>query len=105
MGFWVGAWLHDILNTELGSDGKQVIIKHLCFGPLETRVWYKQADGQYCCEIHFIEGLQAGERYTNFVSKSEMLKVIETEIDFCKKHGEIDLAILLQVEKENINRL
>ncbi len=102
MGFFVGSWLHDIPDTQFNSDGKQMIIKHLCFAPLETRLWYKLRDGRYCCETHFIEGLQEGEQYTDFISKSEMLKVIEDEIGICKKYGEINLAALLQTKKEEI---
>lgn len=102
MGFFVGSWLHDIPDTEFDADGKQMIIKHLCFGPLETWVWYRLKDGRYCCEVHFIEGLQEGEKYTNFLSKSEMIKIIENEIELCKKYNEIDLAVLLQMKKEKI---
>lgn len=102
MGFWVGSWLHDTPDTEYNASGKQAIIKHLCFGPLETKIWYKLIDGQYCCETHFAEGLQDGERFTDFISKSEMLEVMETEIALCRKHGEIDMATLLQTEKEKI---
>ena len=102
MGFWVDLWLHDIPDTEFDADGKQIIIRHLCFGPLTTRLWYKQSDGQYCCKIHFIEGFQDDEQYTDLISTSEMLRIIETEIDLCKKHGAADSATLLQVERENI---
>ena len=73
------------------------------FGPLETRIWYKLTNGQYCREIHFIEGIQAGERFTDFISKTEMLEVIESEIVLCKKHNETNLALLFQAEKEKIN--
>lgn len=103
MGFKIGAWLHDAPDIGFGADGKQAIVKHLCFGPLETRIWYKLIDGQYCCEIHFIEGLQEGERYIDFISRTEMLEVIDNEIALCEKHGETSLAALLQVEKERIN--
>ncbi len=102
MGFFVGSWLHDIPDTEFDADGKQMIIKHLCFGPLETWLWYRLRDGRYCCEVHFIEGLQEGEQYTDFISKSEMLKIIEDEIALCKKYNEINLAVLLQTKKEKI---
>lgn len=105
MGFWVGSWLHDTPDTEYDAGGKQAIIKHLCFGPLETRIWYKLIDGQCCCEIHFAEGVQEGERFTDFISKSEMLEVIETEIMLCTRHGETDMAALLQTEKEKITLL
>ena len=103
MGFRIGAWLHDAPDTEYSADGKQAIVKHLCFGPLETRIWYKRIDGQYCREIHFIEGLQAGEQFIDFMSKSEMLEVIQAEIDLCKKYDEAGLAALLQIEKEKMN--
>ena len=103
MGFWVGTWLHDAPDIGYDADGKQAIIKHFCFGPLETRLWYKLKSGQYCREIHFIEGLQEGELFTDFISKSEMLKVIENEIILCKKYNETDLADLLQSEKKKIN--
>jgi hypothetical protein len=102
MGFFVGSWLHDIPDTGFDADGKQMIIKHLCFGPLETWLWYRLRDGRYCCEVHFIEGLQEGEQYTDFISKSEMLKIIEDEIALCKKYNEINLAVLLQTKKEKI---
>lgn len=100
MSFTVGTWTHDAPDTKYSASGKQVIIKHLCFGPLETRIWYKLIDGQYCREIHFIEGLQAGERFTDFISKSEMLEVVENEIALCRKYGEIDMATLLQAERK-----
>lgn len=105
VGFWIGSWLHDIPDTEFDSDGKQVIVKYLCFGPLETRLWCKLRDGRYCYEHHFIEGLQGGERYINFISKSDMLKVIEDDIAFCKKYGEMEMVTLLQAEKKKINEL
>jgi len=99
----IGAWLHDAPDTGYNTSGKQAIVKHLCFGPLETQIWYKLIDGQYCCETHFVEGIQEGERFTESISKSEMLTVIEAEIALCKKHGETDMATLLQAEKEKIN--
>ncbi len=103
MGFMVGAWLHDAPDTEYNAVGKQAVVKHLCFGPLETWIWYKQIDGQYCREIHFIEGIQEGERITDFISKAEMLEVLEAEIVLCRTHGETSLAALLEMEKEKIS--
>ena len=77
MGFKIGTWWHDAPDIGFDTNGKQAIVRHLCFSPLETRIWYKLIDGQYCREIHFIEGLQGGEQYIDFISKSEMLKVME----------------------------
>lgn len=104
MGFWVGAWLHDAPDAGYNASGKQAIVKHLCFGPLESRIWYKQNDGQFCCEIRFIEGLQEGERFIDFISKSEMLEVIDNEIALCQKHNETNLAVLFQAEREKIRQ-
>ena len=103
MSFRIGTWLHDAPDIGFDANGKRAIVKHLCFGPLETRIWYKLIDGRYCCEIHFIEGLQAGERYTDFIEKSKMLEVIDNEISLCKKYSETNLAALLQIEREKIN--
>ena len=103
MSFMVGTWLHDAPDVEYNASGKQAIVKHLCFGPLETHIWYKLKDGQYCYEIYFIEGLQQGEQFIDFISKPEMLEVIEAEIVLCKKYNDTSLANLLQIEKEKIN--
>lgn len=103
MGFKIGTWLHDAPDTGFDASGKQAIVKHLCFGPLETRIWYKLIDGRYCREIHFIEGLQEGERYTDFISKSEMLEVLDNEIALCEKYGETNLTAQLHAEREKIN--
>ena len=54
-------------------------------------------------ERNFIEGLQEGERFIDFISKSEMLELIENEISLCRKYGEAGSAALLQAEKEKIN--
>lgn len=102
MGFTIGAWLHDAPDAGFDAGGRQAIVKHLCFGPLETRIWYKGADGRYCREIHVIEGPQAGERYTDYIDKSEMLAVIDGEIALCEQHGAPDLAARLQAEREKI---
>ena len=106
MGFFVGSWLHDIPDTGFDADGKQMIIKHLCFGPLETWLWYRLRDGRYCCEVHFIEGLQEGEQYTDFISKKslgEYFGFTKEEVRaLCKKYNEINLAVLLQTKKEKI---
>ena len=42
MEFWVGTWLHVIPDQKdsAGND-KRIIIKHLCFGPVETQIWYQ----------------------------------------------------------------
>lgn len=34
--FWIGPWNHIGPDEEFDSEGKRVIIRKLCFGPLET---------------------------------------------------------------------
>lgn len=97
MEFWVGTWLHVIPDQKdsAGND-KRIIIKHLCFGPVETQIWYQSKDGQYYYEYHIIEGLQAGDLFLYCISKSEMIKVINTEIALCNQYEKPELAALLQ---------
>ena len=102
MGFWVGNWLHDSPGKEYDSTGKRAIIRHLCFGPAETQIWYKSADGQYYYELHIIEGLQAGDIFLDQISTVKMLEAINTEIDLCKRLGKTELAAIFQTEKEKI---
>ncbi|MCI8808704.1 MAG: hypothetical protein HFF84_01020 [Oscillibacter sp.] len=102
MGFQVGSWLHEAPRTEHDADGRRAVVQHICFGPLETRVWYECADGRYCREIHFLEGLQAGERFTDFLSGLEMRKVLDSEIALCEQCGESGLAAAFRAEQEGI---
>ena len=45
MEFWVGTWLHVIPDQKDSADNdKRIIIKHLCFGPVETQIWYQSKD-------------------------------------------------------------
>ncbi len=102
MGFWAGAWLHDAPDSEYGADGKRAIVKHLCFGPLETQIWYESKDGQYFCEHQLIEGLQAGDRFVDAVSRRDMLEVLANEIALCEKHSKPEWSLLFQAEKEKL---
>lgn len=105
MSFMAGSWLHDPPVQEYDESGKRAIVRHLCFGPLETRTWYELVDGQYCCELHTIEGPQAGERFVDPVRLPDMRKVIDTEIALCQECGRDEVAALFQVEREKLDRL
>ena len=104
MGFWAGNWLHDPPSEEYDSTGKRAIIKHLCFGPVETQTWYESVDGQYYCKLHILKGLQAGDVFLDRISKAKMLEAIITEIDLCKRLGEAELAAAFQAEKDKIEK-
>ncbi|MCI8423947.1 MAG: hypothetical protein HFF50_10555 [Lawsonibacter sp.] len=102
MGFWVGKWLHDPPSAVYDSTGKRAVLKHLCFGPVETQIWYVSADGQYYRELHIMEGPQAGDLFLDRINRAEMLEAITAEIDLCQKNGETELAALFQAEKDHI---
>ncbi len=102
MEVWVGAWLHDEPDRTFDSRGNRAIVKRLCFGPAETQIWYETADGQYFCERHMIEGIQAGARFVDFISKSKMLEVLKSEIAVCETCNAPELAVLFQAEKEKL---
>lgn len=104
MRFWVGNWLHDPPSKEYDITGKRAVIKHLCFGPVETQTWYESVDGQYYCELCIIEGLQAGDVFLDQISKAKMLEAIVTEIDLCKSLGEAELAAVFQAEKDKVEK-
>lgn len=102
MGVWLGPWLHDEPDRTFDSRGNRAIVKRLCFGPAETQIWYETADGQYFCERHMIEGIQAGARFVDFISKSKMLEVLKSEIAVCETCNALELAVLFQAEKEKL---
>lgn len=100
MGFYAGAWLHEAPDSQYRTGGRRAVVRHLCFGPLEVRTWYRQKDGQYCREIHFLEGPQEGERYTDFIGRAEMLEVLGAEIALCEQYQERALSVLFQAERD-----
>ncbi len=104
MDFWVGKWLHKAPDKEFDAAGKRAIVKHLCFGPLETRIWHELKNGQYHYEVHFIEGIQAGDVFTDCIGRSEMMEVIRAEIALCQKYNKRDLAALFQAEIERMEK-
>lgn len=102
MEFQDGKWFHEAPGKQFDAAGKRAVVKHLCFGPLETRIWYELQDGSYSCEIHFIEGVQAEDVFADSVSKAEMLEVLKSELVLCQKYNKLELASLFQAEIDRI---
>lgn len=73
-------------------------------GPRSPKAQYWRVDGQYYCELHILEGLQAGDVFLDRISKAKMLEAIITEIDLCKRLGEAELAAAFQAEKDKIEK-
>ena len=73
--FRIGIWEHAAPEEHYDRDGKRAIIKHLCYGPLETMIYGVTTDSTYYWEYHIIEGLEEGERFLEYISKEKMLEV------------------------------
>lgn len=86
--FWNGEWQH-IIFGELTSDseGNRPIIRHLCFGPLETREYGITADNAFYYKEHIIEGIGAGEKIFEIINVNDFLAAIDREAALCKKHA------------------
>ena len=73
--FRIGIWEHAAPEEHYDRDGKRAIIKHLCYGPLETMIYGVTTDSTYYWEYHIIEGLEEGERFLEYISKEKMLEI------------------------------
>ena len=95
--------MHSAPHREFDAEGKRAVASHACFGPLETRTWYETRDGRYFRRIYIIEGLQAGDVFTDFISREEVREVLEHEIALCRQYGKSDMASLFQKEKDKLS--
>ena len=95
-GFWTERWLH---TTPCKSKNRTEIIRHLCFGPLETYIVGIQ-DNQYFREIHEIEPYE--ETYFKYISKKEFIGELDNEIRLCLKCHAGEQAEILKAYKANI---
>lgn len=103
MNFWVGNWMHCVPDKKHDADGRRNIVQHLCWGPLETQIWFETSDHKYYYEEHIIEGILEGERSLEVISKIEMIKVLDEEIVLCQKYNAASLVPLFEAEREKIN--
>ena len=100
--FRVGVWEHSAPEEHYDRDGKRAIIKHLCYGPLETMIYGVTTDSTYYWEYHIIEGLEEGERFLEYISKEKMLHAIDHEISLCEQYQALAMIPLFLREKEQI---
>ena len=101
-GLWIGPWLHEAPEAP-GKDGRRAVMKQLCFGPAEARVWYALEDGRFCREVRFLEGLQAGERGVDFLSRAELQDALRAEAALCERRGAPALAARFRAEAERLS--
>ena len=102
--FWAGSWQH-IIFGEFSTDGKgnRPLIRHLCYGPLETREYGITADGSFYYEEHIIEGVGAGGKIFEIISLDEFLRAADNEAKLCEKYAP-PLAEQLSEIREKICR-
>lgn len=92
-GFWVGIWYH---CTPCENKDRTEVIKHLCFGPLETYIVGIQ-NNQYFREIHEIEPYE--NTYFRYISKEDFINAIDNEISVCLKYNANEQAEILKSYK------
>lgn len=86
--FWNGEWQHIIFGELIpDSEGNRPIIRHLCFGPLETREYGITADNAFYYKEHIIEGIGAGEKILEIIDVSELSAALDREAVLCQKYA------------------
>lgn len=100
--FRANGWEHAAPEEKADQDGKRAIIKHLCYGPLETVIYGVTTELKYYREYHIIEGLEEGERYFEYISRKKILDMIDHEISLCEQYQAPEMIPLFLREKEQI---
>lgn len=101
-GFILGSWHHVLPNKTFDLNGRRGIVRHLCFGPLETQIYGITSDNQYYYEYSILEGIEEGERTFYFIDKGELLKAIDKEILLCRENHAEKMMQILEEERDLI---
>ena len=101
--FWVGHWLH-CPPEENFSGGRRAVLRHLCFGPAETRAWFVTKEGDFFYEEHILEGCQAGEHCLEPCTRTELLRALDREMELCRRFQGEELLPLFQAERDALNQ-
>ena len=103
MNYFVGSWTHYIPEKNFNNN-KRILIKRLCFGPLETIIFgiekINKLQYKYFFEHNIIEGIEE-EFIFKYINKKEILENINNEISICKKLNN-EFYILFEIEKQKI---
>ena len=97
--FWAGSWLHCPPEREF-VNGRRTILKKLCFGSVESQIWFVTEDGRCWYEESIQEGIQAGDRFLEPVSREALLRLLVSEIALCLRLQQMGACSLFQEEKE-----
>lgn len=97
--FWVASWLH-CPPEERFVNGRRTLIRHLCFGLAESRVWFVTEEGRCFYEERIMEGPQAGDVFLEPVSRENLIHLLDKEISLCRQLNREELIPLFLREKE-----
>ena len=97
--FWVAHWLHCPPEREF-VNGRRVILKKLCFGPVVSQVWFVTEDGRCWYEETIQEGSRTGDHFLEPVSREALLRLLDSEIAVCQRLQQLEACSLFQAEKE-----
>ncbi|MGN0396008.1 MAG: hypothetical protein ACI4EF_11645 [Coprococcus sp.] len=79
---WLGPFLCNPPTLEADKDGNKVIIRRLCFGPLEVYEWGLNEKGEPYEKYEWCENdLYEDDNYSKVITREEFIK----EIDHMKK--------------------
>ena len=73
----VGSWFYSAPQMAPDKDGRIVVIKMKCFGPLEVYEWGIDADGEFYEEYQWIENDLYDDDYEKKISKEKFMEQIE----------------------------
>ena len=73
----VGSWFYSAPQSVPDKDGRIVVIKMKCFGPLEVYEWGIDADGDFFEKYQWIENDLYDDDYDKKISKEKFVKQIE----------------------------
>ncbi|NMF07158.1 hypothetical protein ACUH7Y_16170 [Clostridium beijerinckii] len=103
-GILIKNFYHCMPFHDADKEGKRAIVNYYCFGPIETVTYGITSANEYYFEYTYPEFFGDAELKHDYkmITKKEMLKVINREIELCEHNGGINIAIALKNEKKLI---
>lgn len=77
------------------EEGNRVIINKCCVGPIEAVIYGITKDNRYYCDWtypEFYPGDDELERDYRIITKNDMIRALDFEINICRKKGNIEMA-------------
>lgn len=97
-------FLYDIPTLESDEDGNIVIINKYSLGPIETLTYGITKDKKFYLDWEYPEfNDEKLARDYKIISKERILKALDSEIQRCKKNGDIQFIKKYEEAKQLIN--